>query len=154
MCDNKNKLYTKEGIFMNKFYNTQMNLASDLAKFFKKVFPTITKPQLKLVPYIILGMIEAESVVTTDIVKKLKGSFSLVNPFSSVRRLERFFNNIKFNVYNLFDAIISYIISNYKPQNKDVYITVDHMYCRDAFTVLFFSLKIDKQRNSFMVSMF
>ncbi len=41
---------------MNKLYNTQKNLASDLAKFFKKV-SNVTKPQLKIIPYIILGMI-------------------------------------------------------------------------------------------------
>ena len=70
---------------MNKLYNTQKNLARDLAKFFQKT-TIITKPQLKIIPYIILGMIEAESVVTNDIVKKLKGNFSLVNPFSTVRR--------------------------------------------------------------------
>ena len=59
---------------MNKLYNTQKNIARDLAKFFKKV-SSITKPQLKIIPYIILGMIESESVVTADIVKKLKGNF-------------------------------------------------------------------------------
>lgn len=74
---------------MNKLYNTQKNLARDLAKFFQKTI-VITKPQLKIIPYIILGMIQAESVVTNDIVKKLKGDFSLVNPFSTVRRLEQF----------------------------------------------------------------
>ncbi len=68
--------YTKEGIFIIKLYNTQKNIASDLANFFQKV-TNIKKPQLKLVPYIILGMIESESVVTTDIVKKLKGNFSM-----------------------------------------------------------------------------
>ena len=94
---------------MNKLYNTQKNLARDLAKFFQKT-TIITKPQLKIIPYIILGMIEAESVVTNDIVKKLKGDFSLVNPFSTVRRLERFFNNPKFDVYKFYQEIISNIL--------------------------------------------
>lgn len=44
---------------MNKLYNTQKNLARDLAKFFQKT-KIITKPQLKIIPYIILGMIEAD----------------------------------------------------------------------------------------------
>lgn len=98
-------------------------------------------------------MVEAESVVTTDIVKKLKGDFTSVNPFSTVRRLERFFNNDKFNVYNFYNDIISNTISNYNPKNKKIYISVDHMFCRDSFTVLFFSLKVDKQRYSYLVSM-
>lgn len=139
--------------FMNKLYNTQKNLARDLAKFFQKT-TIITKPQLKIIPYIILGMIEAESIVTNDIVKKLKGDFSLVNPFSTVRRLERFFNNPKFDVYKFYQEIISNILFKYKPKNKKIYVSIDHMYCRDDFTILVFSMKIDKQRNSIMVQMF
>ncbi len=138
---------------MNKLYNTQKNIAIDLAKYFEKV-TNIKKPQLKLIPYIILGMIEAESVVTNDIVKKLKGDFSLVNPFSTIRRLERFFNNPKFDVYKFYQEIISNILFKYKPQNKKIYVSIDHMYCRDDFTILVFSMKIDKQRNSIMVQMF
>ncbi len=136
---------------MNKVYNTQKKIANDLANFFKKVHPTITKPHLKLIPYIITAMIEAESVVTTDIVKKLKDDFCLVNPFSTVRRLERFFNNPKFDVYSLYNSIISETILKYKPKEKEIYVTLDHMYCGDKFTILLFSLKIDKQRNPFMV---
>ena len=74
MTTNLINMNTKEGIFMNKLYNTQKNIASDLAKFLQKV-TNIKKPQLKIIPYIILGMIESESVVTTDIVKKLKTIF-------------------------------------------------------------------------------
>lgn len=138
---------------MKKLYNTQENIASNLANFFQKV-TDVSKPQLKIIPYIILGMIEAESVVTTDIVKKLKGNFSLVNPFSTVRRLERFFNHKKFDVYNFYHDIISNVIAKYNPKNKDIHISIDHMYCRDDFTILFFSMKIDKQRNSSLVQMF
>ena len=138
---------------MNKLYNTQKNIARDLGKYFEKI-TNIKKPQLKLIPYIILGMIEAESVVTNDIVKKLKGDFSLVNPFSTIRRLERFFNNPKFDVYKFYQEIISNILFKYKPQNKKIYVSIDHMYCRDDFTILVFSMKIDKQRNSIMVQMF
>lgn len=135
---------------MNKLYNTQTNLASSLSKFFKNV-SNLSKPQLNIIPYIILGMIEAESVVTSDIVKKLKGHFSSVLPSSTIRRLERFFNNSKFNVYDFYNDIISNTISNYNPKNKNIYISIDHMFCRDAFTILFFSLKIDKQRYSHLV---
>ena len=138
---------------MNKLYNTQKNLASDLAKFFKKV-SNVTKPQLKIIPYIILGMIEAESVVTADIVKKLKGDFLKVFPASTTRRLERFFNNPKFNVYKFYDEIIREVIKNYKINKKEIHITMDHMYCRDDFTVLVFSMRLGKQRNTIMVQKF
>lgn len=49
-----------------------ISVASNLAKFFKNIFPCISKPHLKIVPNIILGMIQAESVVTSDIVKKIE----------------------------------------------------------------------------------
>ena len=117
---------------MVKLYNTQANLASDLSNFFKNVVPDISKPHLKIVPYIILGMVQSESVVTPDIVKTFKGDFSFVSPFSSIRRLERFFNNPNFNVY----------------------ISFDHMFCRDSFTIFLISLRIGKQRHSSLVSLF
>src|SRR5699024_9859693 len=101
----------KKVVFMVKLYNTQANLASDLSNFFKNVVPNISKPHLKIVPYIILGMVQSESVVTPDIVKTFKGDFSFVNPFSSIRRLERFFNNTNFNIYNFYNAIIKHVIS-------------------------------------------
>lgn len=138
---------------MYKYYNTQKKLSSDLAKKFKKVYPSITKPQLKIIPNIVLGMIEAESVVTTDIVKKLKGDFSYVSPFSTVRRLERFFNNDKFNIYHFYDAMISDIVSKYNPIGKEIFISFDHMFCKDHFTIFLLSLKIGKQRNSIIFSM-
>ena len=138
---------------MNKLYNTQKNLASDLAKFFKKV-SNVTKPQLKIIPYIILEMIEAETVVTADIVKKLKGNFLKVFPASTTRRLERFFNNPKFDVYEFYDEIIREVIKNYKINKKEIHITMDHMYCRDDFTVLVFSKRLGKQRNTIMVQKF
>ena len=139
---------------MVKLYNTQANLASDLSIFFKNVVPNISKPHLKIVPYIILGMVQSESVVTPDIVKTFKGDFSFVNPFSSIRRLERFFNNTNFNVYTFYDAIIKHVISNYKLKNKNVYISFDHMFCRDSFTIFLISLRIGKQRHSPLVSLF
>lgn len=135
---------------MNKLYNTQKNLSRDLVKYFEKV-TKITKPQKKVIPYIILGMIEAESIVTTDIVKKMKDDFCLVNPFSTVRRLERFFNNPKFDIYEFYDGIIRNVIKKYNPKKKEIHICIDHMYCRDDFTILFFSMKVEKQRNTNMV---
>lgn len=135
---------------MNKLYNTQENIARDLAKFFEKV-SDITKPQLKIIPYIILGMIESESVVTADIVKKLKGNFLKVFPSSNTRRLERFFNNPKFDVYEFYDEIIREVIKNYEINKKEIHVTMDHMYCRDDFTILMFSMRLGKQRNTIMV---
>ena len=127
---------------------------SSLSLFLKNIFPNLSKPHLKLIPFIIIGMIQSESVVTSDIVRKLKGDFSYVNPSSTIRRFERFFNNPKFHPYNFFESIISHVILNYKSKNNNVYISFDHMYCRNAFTIFLFSLRIGKQRHSYLVSLF
>lgn len=59
---------------MKAYYN-QEKIASSLRNFFKKF--SISKPLLKNLCYIILAMISAESVVTSDFSRKLKDNFSL-----------------------------------------------------------------------------
>ena len=63
---------------MNKVYNTQNDFARCIQKFLKIAMPNIRKTQLKIIPFIMLGAILAESFVPLDIAKKLKGDFSLV----------------------------------------------------------------------------
>jgi len=130
---------------MIKLYNTQSKIANDLTNFFTSINSNLSKPNLKLISPIILGMIEAESIVQTDIVKKLKGPFSLVQPSSTIRRLERFFNNPKFDVYDLYHSVISHVIKNFKLDDPFVHITFDHMFCNNKFSNLMFSLRIGKQ---------
>lgn len=130
---------------MFKLYNSYSQISSDLSKFFKNIFPTISKPHLKIIPDVILGMIISESVVTTDIIKKIKDPWSDVQPSSIERKFERFFNNNKFLSYNFYDSIIKHIIKNYKLKNNNVYISFDHMYCKDKFTIFLLSLRIGKQ---------
>ncbi len=135
----------KKVVFMFKLYNSHLQISSNLSNFFKYVFPTISKPHLKIIPNIILGMIKAESVITTDIIKKIKVPWADIQPSSFVRRLERFFNNHKFLPYDFFHSIINYIIKNYKLKNKNVYISFDHKFCKDKFTIFLLSLRIGKQ---------
>ena len=139
---------------MFKLYNTQSDLASNLASFFKKVFPSISKPHLKIIPDIIIGMIKSESVVTTDIIKHLKFPFSDVLQSSIERKFQRFFNNTKFSPFAFWESLISHVISNYNFKNKNVYVSFDHMYCRQSFTVFLFSLRIGNQRYPSMVPLF
>ncbi len=73
-------------------------------------------------------MIEAESVVTANIVKKLKGNFLKVFLSSTTRRLERFFNNPRFDLYEFYDEIIKEVIKNYKINKKEIHITIEYCY--------------------------
>lgn len=136
---------------MLKLYNTQSQITSELSNFFKNTCTDVSKPHIKNATDIIFGMIKSESVVTTDILKNLKYPWSDIQPTSIERRFERFFNNTKFNNYHFYDCIIKNVINNYKLKNDNVYIAFDHMFCRDNFTVFLLSLRIGKQRNSFMV---
>ena len=108
------------------------------------------------ISYIITGMISAESVVTSDISKKLKDDFSFINLESIERRFRRFFNSFSSLAYSFYSSFISSIISSFKVKHSDkkVHISFDHMFCKDKFTILLFSLRIGKQRYSSLVSLF
>ena len=76
---------------MNKIYNTQEEIASAIKNYLLKVDPSIRKTQLNIIPYIMIGMIDSESIVACDIAKKLKDNFSLVKFDSVIKRIRRLF---------------------------------------------------------------
>lgn len=129
-----------------KVYYTQDNISSNLRKFFQKIFP-LSLPHLKSISFIITGMISAESVVSSDISKKLKDDFSLIHLESIERRFRRFFLSFSHISYLFYDALIKYIISLFCVKHSDnkIHISFDHMFCKDKFTILLFSLRIGKQ---------
>ena len=138
-----------------KVYYNQKTISSSFYKFFKN-FLSLSKPLLKNISYIITGMISAESVVTSDISKNLKDDFSLIYLESIERRFRRFFKSFSSLAYSSYASFISYIISNFNVKHSDnnIHISFDHMFCKDKFTVLLFSLRIGKQRYSSLVSLF
>ena len=129
---------------MKAYYN-QEKISSSLRNFFQKIF-SLSKPLLKSLCYII-GMISAESVVTSDISKKLKDDFSLINLESIERRFRRFFLSFSSIAYSFYDSLIKYIISLFIVKHSDnkIHISFDHMFCKNKFTILLFSLRIGKQ---------
>lgn len=137
-----------------KFYYTQEKIASSFRDFFKNF--SISKPHLKSLSYILIGMISAESVVTSDISRKLKDNFSLIHLESIERRFRRFFKSFSSLAYSFYEAFISYVSSRLCSihPNKHIHISFDHMFCKNKFTILLFSLRIGKQRYSYLVSLF
>ena len=131
---------------MNKLYNTQSKIASNILNFLNSV-GNFRKTQLNIIPFIVIGMILSESVVSSDIAKKLKDDFSFVHHDSVVKRIYRFFNNKLFNPYLFYDLIIKHVISNFSVKHSDnkIFIPFDHMFCKNHFTVLMFTLRIGKQ---------
>ena len=132
---------------MNKVYNTQEEIATKLKNFLLECFKSIRKTQLKIIPYIVIGMVLGESVVASDIAKNLKGDFSLVQHDSVIRRIKRFFINKLFKPYDFYDKIIRFVISKYKVKHNDkrIHIIFDHMFSHDNYTVFMISLRVGKQ---------
>ena len=131
---------------MNVVYNSQDEIASNIVKILKKCGIS-RKTQLNIIPYIIIGMILSGSTVASDIARKLKGNFSLIQHDSIIKRIKRFFTNKLFNPYDFYDKIIRYVISNYtvKHSDKRVHIIFDHMFSHDNYTVFMITMKIGKQ---------
>jgi len=132
---------------MNIIYNTQEEIATKIKQFLSFSIPNIRKTQLKIIPYIVIGMICSESTVSSDIAKNLKDDFSLVQLDSVIKRIKRFFSNKLFNPYDFYSKIIQYVISTYKKKHSDkrVHIVFDHMFSHDNFTVFMISMRIGKQ---------
>ncbi len=129
-----------------KLYYTQDKIATNFAKFFKSIF-SLSKPHLKVISFIITGMLSAESIVSADISRKLKDDFSLVNLESIERRFRRFFLSFSSIAYTFYDSLIKYVLSLFCVKHSDnkIHISFDHMFCKNKFTILLFSLRVGKQ---------
>lgn len=132
---------------MNKLYNTQKEITSKIENFLQKSVTCLHRPQEKIIPSVIFGMIMSESVVTQDIARTLKDDFSLIQLDSVSRRIRRLLNNNRFDGYKFYKEIITYVIVNYKVKHSTnrVHLTIDHMYCKENYTVLCISMRIGKQ---------
>jgi len=130
---------------MFKYYYNQHNISSGFRNFFENF--SLSLPHIKSLSYIITGMITAESVVTSDISRKLKDDFSFIHLESIERRFRRFFKSFSSVAYSLYASFISLIISRFsvKHPNKRIHISFDHMFCKEKFTILLFALRIGKQ---------
>ena len=132
---------------MNKLYNTQKEITSKIENFLQESVNCLYRPQEKIIPSVIFGMIIGESVVTQDIARVLKDDFSLVQLDSVSRRIRRLLNNSRFDGYAFYKEIITYVIDNYKVKHSTnrIHLTIDHMYSKENYTVLFISMRIGKQ---------
>lgn len=92
-------------------------------------------------------MIQSEPVVTGDIARSLKDEFTLIQHDSITKRIRRLLNYSRFDGYQFYLEIISYIIDNYKIKhtNNRVHLIIDHMYCKENYTVLMVSMRVGTQ---------
>ncbi len=130
---------------MNRLYNTFDDFSTNIREFLLNIGIT-KKTQLKIIPLILIGMINAESSVKLDIAKKLKPFLPDIQLSSIKKRISRFFKNKLFNPLDFYSLIIRYVINNYKLKHLDkrVHIIFDHMFSHENFTVFMISLRVGK----------
>lgn len=129
------KLYNNKKEITNKFYN-----------FFKNF--TDSKNLLKFLSPLFCSLINSESVNFSKIASKLFEDFNPdVKIDSHNRRISRFLNNYRYNIHSIFDKIVIYSLSNFKLAHSDtnVHVSFDHMFSKEKFTVLMFTLRIGRQ---------
>lgn len=131
---------------MSKFYNIYDNISTDLSNFFDSLNLHIDKRNLKILVSTIISMIQAESVVTSKLATSFNSASSSSNSSSNEKTLWRFFNNKHINIYDIFNSISNRVISNISNVRHDLLIvTFDHMFIKNNFVILMFTLKIDNQ---------
>ena len=131
---------------MNKLYYNQNFIASKLITFFSIISLKLSKPNLKMLAFSIISLIHSESVVTADLANSFNSALSSNNTSSIQKRFWRFFNNKNVNIYDTYNSIVNYIISNINNvRHNELIVSMDHMFIKDNFVVLMFSLKIDSQ---------
>lgn len=132
---------------MNKLYYNFNSCSTNFRDFFHSIDFSLTNPQLNFLSDLFTSMLSSESINFDKLANSLSDKYYDINFDSVLRRISRFFNNSHLYIHNLFDNLISYIISNYKVKHDEnrVFISFDHMFIREKFTVFLLSLKIGKQ---------
>ena len=97
---------------MNKLYYNQNLIASKLITFFSILSLKLSKPNLKMLAFSIISLINSESVVTADLANSINSNQFSSNSESIQKRFWRFFNNKNVNIYDTYNSIINYIMSN------------------------------------------
>lgn len=131
---------------MSKLYNTYDQISTNLLDFFSSCHISLSKPNLKNLSYSILSCIDSESCITANLAKSIKSSFFSSNTDSIQKRFWRFFNNKNVDIYNVYDSIIRTVINNISNvRHNEIIVTLDHMFTKDNFVTIMFTLKIDNQ---------
>ena len=132
---------------MNIIYNNFDDCSISFDKFFYMVDNSLTKNQRNFLSDLFTSMLNSSSSSFDKIAIDLAHKYSDVKLDSILKRISRFFNNPNNNLHNLFDNVIYYILSNFKVSHDDnrIFISFDHMFVKDKYTIFMLSLKIGKQ---------
>jgi len=132
---------------MDKLYNTFNFCSSNFYDFFIKIDPSLSKPQINFLSDFFTSLLSSSSINFDKLAIDLSRKYSHIKLDSILKRISRFLNNDYNNFHILFDNLIYYIFSNFTVKHPDnrIFISFDHMFVKDKFTVLMLSLKVGKQ---------
>lgn len=123
-----------------------MDIAIGLNDFFSQIDFKFSKPQLKVLPHLIMAAINAENITNLDLAKNYIDDSLLTNHSSIEKKIWRFLNNHKFDGIKFFKAVVKKIIKKIGAlKHNKLVVILDHMYTNDDFVTLMFTLKIGKQ---------
>ena len=132
---------------MRKLYNTFYDCVNNFDTFFYKIDNSLTKNQRNFLSDFFIAITYSTSCNFNKIAIPLAHKYSSIKFDSILKRISRFLNNDKNNFHHMFDNIIKYIFSNYKVSHEDnrIFISFDHMFVKDKFTIFMLSLKVGRQ---------
>ena len=132
---------------MNIIYNNFNLCSNNFDDFFIKVDNSLTKNQRNFLSDFFTSLLNSSSSNFDKIAIDLSHKHSNVKLDSILKRISRFLNNPNNNFHTLFDSVIHHILSYFKVCHDDnrIFISFDHMFVKDKFTVFMLSLKIGKQ---------
>ncbi len=132
---------------MNLVYNNFNNCSNNFDDFFYNIDNSLTKNQRNFLSDFFVSLLCSNSINFNKLAISLSQIYPFIKFDSILKRISRFLNNDKNNFHYLFDNVIKYIISNYKVSHDDnrVFISFDHMFVKDKFTIFMLSLKIGRQ---------
>ena len=131
---------------MIKLYNTEDYFVNNFKNYFSKLDYHLSLPKLNILSHFIPAIVNAENITTLDISKVFNSNNDILNIDSIKKKLWRFLNNPTFKGIELFNSFIKSVINdiNVLKHNK-LFVCFDHMFVRNNFVVLMFSLKINNQ---------
>ncbi len=105
------------------------DISTHFFNFFNSISLPLSKPNLKVLSFLIPSMVNSESVVTADLAKSIKSPLFSSNSDSTQKRIWRFLNNPHVNLPSCFDSIISFVVKNISNVRHDkLIVTLDQGY--------------------------
>lgn len=132
---------------MSKLYNVFNFCSINFDKFFYNIDNFLSKNQRNFLSDYFSALLSANSINFDKVALELSSKYPNIHFESILTRISRFLNNHNNNFHSLFDKVISHIFNNFKVKHDDnrVFISFDHMFVKEKFTVFMLSIKIGKQ---------